>query len=213
MCISSAVAGVIAGVVSAIAAATSTAVSMVAANKQAKSQQAMYDYQAKVAEQNRKIAQENAADERQQGIEEARLQRYKTIQKVGAQQAAMAANGIDVSQGTAVDVIDDTATIGELDALQTRYNYERRAQAYEAEAGNFANQANIDKISAQNAVQAGRLNSISNGLAGVSSTLAVSDKWFNFGSSEQKQKNNNKLSTNTTYTGIWADAANSYIYG
>lgn len=168
-------------------AAASTAIGVTSSIQQSKSQQAMYNYQAKVAKQNKEIAEQNAATERQQGIEEERLQRYKTIQKVGAQQAAMAANGIDVTQGTALDVIEDTSTMGELDALQTRYNYERRAQAYEAEAGNFQNQANMDIISAKNANYAGKLNSISNGLAGISTTLSVADKWYGFGGGKEKQ--------------------------
>ena len=193
MCIASSTAAIVTGIVSAVVAAASTATSMVVANKQSKAQQAVYDYQAKVAEQNRKIAQQNAEDERQQGIEESRLERYKTLQKVGAQQAAMAANGIDITQGTALDVIDDTATIGELDALQTSYNYERRALAYEQEAGNFANQSNIDRLSSQNAANAGKLNNISNGLAGISNTLAVADKWYNFGGKTKNDDYNGVL--------------------
>lgn len=164
----------------AIAGVAGSATSAISANQQAKAQQAQYEYQAKVAEENARIAQNNAALERQQGIEEARLQRIKAAQAIGSQETAMAANGIDVTQGTALDVIEDTAAMGELDALQTRYNYERKALAYEAEGNNFKNQANLDIIAGQNAYSAGRINALASGLDGISKAGSVASRWFGF---------------------------------
>ena len=149
--------------------------------QQGKAQQAQYNYQAQVNQQNAKIAQENAAMERQQGIEEARLQRIKASQVIGSQKTAMAANGVDITQGTALDVIEDTAAMGELDALQTRYNYERKAQAYEVQAGNYQNQGNLDIIAGQNAYSAGKANGLAQGLNGLSKVGDVATKWFSFG--------------------------------
>lgn len=149
----------------------------VSSYQQGKAQQAQYNYQAKVNEENARIAQENANVQRQQGIEEARLQRIKAASTIGSQKAAMAANGVDVTQGTAVDVIADTAAIGELDALQTQYNYEAKARSYEAQANNFQNQANLDVISGKNAYKAGKVGAIQSGLAGLQSTADVAMKW------------------------------------
>ena len=160
----------------AVAGAASGAIG---AYQQGKAQEAQYEYQAKVAQENARIAQNNANLERQQGIEEARLQRMKSIQAVGKQQAAMAANGLDITQGTPLDVIEDTAAMGELDSLQTRYNYERKALSYESQANNFNNQANLDYFAAQNAYSAGRTKAISAGLDGLASTAkTVSGVWF-----------------------------------
>ena len=154
----------------------------VSSYQQGKAQQAQYNYQAKVNEENAKIAQENANVQRQQGIEEARLQRIKAASTIGAQKTAMAANGVDITQGTAVDVISDTAAMGELDALQTQYNYEMKARGYEAQAGNFQNQANLDVISGKNAYKAGQLNAINAGIKGIgesaNATAGVATKWF-----------------------------------
>lgn len=154
----------------------------VSSYQQGKAQQAQYNYQAKVNEENAKIAQSNADMQRQQGIEEARLQRLKTASVIGSQKAAMAANGVDVTQGTAVDVISDTAAMGELDALQTQYNYEMKARGYETEAGNFKNQANLDIISGKNAYQAGKMNALSSGIKGLGDSAnaagSVATKWF-----------------------------------
>ena len=156
-------------------------VSGISSYQQGKAQQAQHNYQAQMDLQNKQIAENKAVSERQQGIEESRLQRLKVKSVVGQQQAAMAANGIDVSQGTAVDVIADTASLGELDALQTRYNYESRAINYEQQANNFANQANLDIISGENAMQAGRMNALASGLNTVSKTGEVASRWFGFG--------------------------------
>ena len=168
--------------VGAIAAVTSTVLGTVSSVQQGKQQQAMYNYQAKVAEENAKIANKNAATERQTGIEEARLQRMKTLQAVGSQQAAMAANGMDVTQGTSLDIIEDTAAMGELDALQIQTNYERKAQSYEAQANNFNNQASMDVIAGKNAYTAGQIKAVQTGLNGVSKTVDVASKWVGFGS-------------------------------
>ena len=177
-------AGVIAGVANvalaagAIAGVAGGVVGGISSYQQGKQQQAYYNYQAQVAEENAKIANSNAALERQQGIEEARLQRIKTAQAIGSQQTAMAANGVDVTQGTALDVIEDTAAMGELDALQTRYNYERKAIQYEQQANNFQSQSNLDIIAGQNAYSAGKMNALASGIDGVAKAGSVASKWF-----------------------------------
>ena len=155
-----------------------TAVQINSAKQAAKSQAEQNAYEARMAQENAKIAEQNAAMERQQGIEEARLQRIKVAQAIGSQKTAMAANGVDLTGGTALDVIEDTAAMGELDALQTRYNYERKALAYEAQGYNYQNQANLEMIEAQNAYSAGKYNALSAGLAGIGNTLDVASKWY-----------------------------------
>lgn len=168
--------------VGAVATIASTALGTVSSVQQGKQQQAMYNYQAQVAEENAKIANKNAANERQTGIEEARLQRMKTLQAVGSQQAAMAANGMDVTQGTSLDIIEDTAAMGELDALQIQTNYERKALAYEQQGLNFSNESRMDVIAGKNAYKTGMINAAQTGLNGVSKLTNVASKWVSFGS-------------------------------
>lgn len=168
--------------VGAVATVASTVLGTVSSVQQGKQQQAMYNYQAQVAEENAKIANKNAANERQTGIEEARLQRMKTLQAVGSQQAAMAANGMDVTQGTSLDIIEDTAAMGELDALQIQTNYERKALAYEQQGLNFSNESRMDVIAGKNAYKTGMINAAQTGLNGVSKLTNVASKWVSFGS-------------------------------
>lgn len=167
-------------IATALSTALSTTFGVISSVQQGKAAQAQYNYQAEVERQNAKIAEQNAAQVRQQGIEESRLQRMKTAQKIGLQSTAMAANGVDVTQGTSVDVIEDTAAMGELDALQTSYNYETKAMQYDQQANNMLNQANIDVISGRNAYSAGRMNALASGLNGISKTGEVAGKWLGY---------------------------------
>ena len=164
MCIITGSALAIAGAVATLA---STAVGAVSAIQSGKAKAAQYQYQAKVAQDNAKIARQNAAQERQSGLEDARIQRMKTLQTIGSQQVAMAANGIDVTSGTALDTIEDSAQMGELDALMIEYNAERKAQNYEQTANNYLNQSNLDLLAARNAKREGTMTAISTGLQGI----------------------------------------------
>lgn len=199
-------ANIIAGTTAAVAVA-STALGTYSSYSQGQQQKAMMEYEAKVARDNEKIANENAASERQTGIEEARLQRIRTLQAIGSQQTAMAANGVDVTSGTSLDIIEDTAAMGELDALNIRTNYEKRAQGYEQQGGNFANQANMNIISGKNAYRAGAINAASNGLNGISRMMGVADKWYGFGGGMGRNNTSNSIKK----TGLLIDSAyNNY---
>ena len=181
--VSALMANIMAGVAAAGVAASvaGSVVGGISSYQQGKAAQEQYNYQAQVERENAKIAEQNAAQVRQQGIEESRLQRMKTAQKVASQTTAMAANGVDVTQGTSLDVIEDTAATGELDALQTSYNYETKAMQYDRQANNFLNQANLDVISGRNAYTASRMNTLASGLEGVSKVGNVAEKWFGMG--------------------------------
>lgn len=170
--------GISALVTSIVATVVSTTMGVVGSVQQAKSTQAQYNYQAEVNRRNAKVAQANADQKRQEGIEESRMQRMKTLQKIGSQQAAMAANGIDISSGTALDIVEDTSAMGELDALTTRYNAETQAQAYEQQANNFSNQANLDVFAGQNAYKSGMINAVGQGFQGLGSAAGVAANWY-----------------------------------
>ena len=206
--------GVSASIASALAVASNVALALgtvatvagsvvggISSYQQGKAQEAQYNYQAQVERENAKIAESNAAMERQQGIEESRLQRLKTLQNIGSQETAMAANGVDITQGTALDVIGGTAAMGELDALQTSYNYERKALAYEQQANNLNNQANLDVIAGQNAATAGKMNALSTGLAGIGKAADVATKWYGFSGIGQGNSNVQTVKSGTRFSG------------
>lgn len=190
-----AIAGNVAIAVGTVASIGGSVMGGISSYQQGKQQQAMYNYQAQVAQENARIAQQNAAEVRQQGIEEERLQRMKTLQNIGSQQTAMAANGIDITQGTPLDFVGDTAAMGELDALQTRYNYEKKALAYEQQAYGFQNESSLDVIKGQNAYTAGKWGAVTSGLEGLSKAGDVAWKWYSYTGG-----NNSNSGTLTGYT-------------
>ena len=148
--ISSTTAAVIGGVAVAgtVAGVAGTALGAIGSYQSGKAQAAAYDYQAKVARENQRIANNNAAMERQAGLEEARRQRISTLQAIGKQKVSLAANGVDVGYGTSLDIIEDTSMLGELDALMIEYDSEKKARNYEIEAANFANEGTVGTIDA-----------------------------------------------------------------
>lgn len=176
-------------------ALASTAIGVTSSVQQGKSTEAQYKAQANVAKQNAIAAQENADMKRQEGIEEARTQRIRTLQAIGSQQTAMAANGFDVSSGTNLDIIEDSAAQGELDALTKQYNKETEAVAFERQANNFNNQANLDSFAGKNAYKSGVTNAIGTGLNGLGNVASVSSNWYS-GNSIGK-----KTSTKTLVSG------------
>lgn len=155
-------AGVIAGVANTllVAGVVGTALGTVGNYQAKKAEAKTHAYNAQVAEENRKIALNNAAMERQAGLEEARRQRIATLQAIGKQEVALAANGVDVGYGTSLDLIEDTATMGELDALMIEYDAEKKARNYEIQANNFANEANLATFASRNANSAAKIEAV-----------------------------------------------------
>jgi hypothetical protein len=89
----------------------------------------------------------------------------------------LAASGVEVDDGSALDILGDTAELGELDALTIRSNAEREAYDYKVAAMNQGAQAGINRVSGQNAASAGRYGAMTSLLSGAGS---ISDKWYKY---------------------------------
>jgi hypothetical protein len=85
-------------------------------------------------EYNADIADLQAADALQRGVDAAGKQRAVTRQVIGTQRAGFAGQNVDVNVGSAVDVQADAALLGEHDAQQITANAEREAWGYRVEA-------------------------------------------------------------------------------
>ena len=172
-----------------------------------------------IAEHNIETAQRNAEAQRAQAaiIEKAAgeaedIGKVKEIQAlqakkqlIGRQRAVLAANGVDVNEGSAVDIQVDTAGIGKLDELTIRSNAAREAlgyryQAYNArvagenyiadaanfaiqaenagrEGASFTQQAYANRAAGQSAANAGNSAAFGTLLTGIGS---VASKWYTF---------------------------------
>ena len=93
---------------------------------------------------NAKVAIQNAAISRQQGIEEARRTRVIGRKVLGEARAAYGASGIGLS-GSALDVLAESASKNELDALTIEHESEARARMFEADAAMQRHQGKIAK--------------------------------------------------------------------
>lgn len=90
----------------------------------------------------------NAAnDAKVRGAIESDQARVQTQQLIGTQRAAQAANGGLVNEGTNAIIQQDTAQLGELDALTIANNAAREAYGYQVEASNaITNAKQLSKI-------------------------------------------------------------------
>lgn len=115
-----------------------SAISAAAAANNAKEQA---DYQSKVASNNQKVAEWQAADAVARGNTEAANVRRKYAAMQGTQAASLAARGLDISEGSANALLTDTDFFGAYDQAITKSNAAREAWGYKVQAGNFAGDA------------------------------------------------------------------------
>jgi len=87
-----------------------------------------------IGEMNAQLAEQQSRDAIMRGKEEEQGFRMGVKTLIGSQRAGFAGQGVDVNQGSALDVQADAAFLGELDALRIRTNAQREAHGYQAEA-------------------------------------------------------------------------------
>lgn len=109
-------------------------------------------YGAKVAESNKQMAREAAADAIVQGQEEQRQLGREVADRVGAQVARMAANNIDITTGSAARTIEDTKMIGREDSKAISENIRRRVKARQIDVWNFESEKRARKSEARQAI-------------------------------------------------------------
>lgn len=135
-------------------------------------------YQADVDANNQIIQERLANDAVERGKEEERLHRIKIGQLKGQQINAFAKNGVAVDSGSPLDVLSDTAMIGELEALTIRNNAEREAYGYRVNAMNYGASSQNNRTASSVAKKQG------SGLTSVLSTAgSVADKWYTYNKS------------------------------
>lgn len=106
---------------------------------------------------NANVADLQAEDALQRGVDTESRTRQQIRGVLGAQRATLAGNGVDVGFGSAVDVQADAAYLGELDALTVRNNAAREAWGFRQAAADTRMQADIVRRGGTAAVAAGEL--------------------------------------------------------
>ena len=154
----------------------SAGMSMMGAYSNSQAQKSGMKYQAEVAANNATIAQEQASIAIQNGQRSEQTQDLKTDQVYGAQRAAMAANGVDLGEGSANEVLTTTKFMGTRDALTIHDNTLRTAWGYQVQKQNLLDSSAADKAVGDSI---NPLFSAATSLLGSASSVAATN--YNFG--------------------------------
>ncbi len=109
------------------------------------------NYQAEVASNNAKIAQQNATYAAQAGAQQADTASKKGAANEAAIKGAIAANGVDVNSGSAVDVQTSAREQSKLDTLTTANNAQLQVYGYRSQAAGYQAQSQLDQMTAEQA--------------------------------------------------------------
>lgn len=111
----------------------------------AKNQASNLRYQADIAEVNARVADLGAKSEMLRGEREVQSSKLKTAQLKSAQRASLAANGVDLGEGSAVNILSSTDVMGEIDADTIAANAVRSAWGYRTQANNARAEATVGR--------------------------------------------------------------------
>ena len=150
---------VVAAWIAAGTAVAGTAYSMYSANQSA-------HYQAAVEKNNSKIADQQAMNANAAGSYAADQARIRGNLARGSQATAFAANNVDMSTGSAADILGDTAMFTAQDERQARTNAALQSYGYQV-------QSTSDQGSAAYALYRGKTSQFSSFLNGASSTAGA----------------------------------------
>lgn len=125
-------------------------------------------YNAAISEQNAQLAERYAEDALAKGEKDAQRQRVRTGQVAGEQRAALGAAGYDLSVGTPLDILSDTAAAGEIDVQNIIYNSQLDAVSKRADGVNFRNSATMQRAEGKQARNAGYFDAATTLIGGAS---------------------------------------------
>jgi hypothetical protein len=132
-------------------AAASAGISAYSAHEQANAQKQAGNYNAQVARNNATIALQQRSSSLQQGDVEAQQAQMNQAQVLGTQRARLAANGIDLTQGSAQDLLTTTKFLGAQDVNTIQSNAARAAWGYSAQNMNDNATASLTQWQADSA--------------------------------------------------------------
>jgi hypothetical protein len=147
--------------------AVSLVFSAYSANEQGKAAKGVADYNAREAEN-------EAVRTRNRGVEEEVKHRRQVAELQSRQRAQIGAANIDLRSGSALDIQEDAALLGEVDSLRIRSNYQEQGASLDR---------NVDLVNFQGdaAQSAGRTQAAGSLLQAAGA--GVSSKWYNVNSS------------------------------
>lgn len=116
-----------------IAYAVAAVVGAYGAYSASESSKAQAEFQSDMAANNAKVSKWNAEDAIARGGEAANLKAREAERLRGTQVARLASNGLDISSGTPLAILEDTMFMGQQDANTIRNNAAREAWGFEVQ--------------------------------------------------------------------------------
>ncbi|NFV82118.1 hypothetical protein G4223_18565 [Magnetospirillum aberrantis SpK] len=141
----------------------------------AKSQASSLKFQADIADINARVAELGAQSELAAGERQVAAQTLRAGQIKGAQRAAMAANGIDLGEGNAAEVLASTDIVKEIDKNTITTNALQSAWGYRLQGTNAQVDALIKRGTAAGISPFGSLTTSLLGSAG-----RVASSWYDY---------------------------------
>jgi len=110
----------------------------------ASAQKTGLNYNAQIAAANAALASYQSAQTHVIANQQQAAQDLKTAATFGSQRASMAANGIDLSQGSANEVLASTKYEGAVDAMTIQDNATRQSTIFNTESANNTQESQMD---------------------------------------------------------------------
>lgn len=145
--------------------------------REGQAQAAFARYQAQVARNNKIIADQNADWSMRAGRHEATIQGLRTREIAGQTKADIAASGIDVNSGSAVDVVNATRRAGMMDEATILSNASKEAYGWTTQGANFEAQAGLLELEATEAERSGKFNAFSSLLGSATNIASNWNTW------------------------------------
>lgn len=130
-------------------------------------------YERNVAEQNRSIELKARDDARARGEVEQMRHWRKVAQLYGNQRASQAGSGVDVTFGSAADLLTDVQLIGYEDSATLAENTTREMQGYEVNAANYRSQGRAARSRGRQALIGSGIEAFSTILGGATQVSKI----------------------------------------
>ena len=99
------------------------------------------DYQTSVSAVNAQLSEQQAKDVEKRSVADIIARQRETARMCGEQINILAANGLDISTGSAASILEDTLMFGREDVNTIAENARREAYGYRTQAKNYASDA------------------------------------------------------------------------
>lgn len=120
---------------------------------------------------NAKLSDQQAEDAIERGRQESNVSRRKTNAQAASQKVAAAAMGLDISEGSPAEAIEQTRAVGAVEEMNIRTNAWREAWGYRVQSANQRMEGDMAKIAGDGkrtqTLIAGGMQAISYGAAGI----------------------------------------------